>query len=364
MTGPPSPVPVPGPGPVVDVHAHAVPADLVADLVSGHVRFPNVSVSPGPGPGPGDAEAEAGAAGTIFAFAGGPPTRPLAPALTDAGRRRAWLQAQSIGAQVVGGWLDIFGYQLGSAEGADWSRLLTERLAGLCAREGEGRLTPLGTVPLQDPARAADLLPEVLAAGCAGVMVATRAGELELDDPAATPFWEAADDLGTVVYLHPGFGAASRRYEPYGLANGLARIEDSTVTLARLLYAGIPARYPRLRLVVAHGGGALPWVLGRLVRNYEVSGARHADPMESFARLYFDSVVFEPAALELLVRLAGPERVLLGSDYPFPIGDPQPRQVIERSGLSEADARLLLGGNAATVFGLPLPAGGDGAAAP
>jgi aminocarboxymuconate-semialdehyde decarboxylase len=194
------------------------------------------------------------------------------------------------------------------------------------------------------PARAArDPLPRC--------QIATRAGGRELDDPALTPFWEAADAAGTVVYLHPGFAGATPRYADFGLLNGLGRVEDSTVTLARLLYAGLPARYPGARLVVAHGGGALPYVLGRLVRNHVINPGSTADPVESFAHLYFDSVVFDPSALEFLVAKAGPDRVMLGSDYPFPIGDLTPRAVVERAGLPENDRGQILGGNAARLFG-------------
>jgi len=319
----------------VDVHAHAVPSALVAELAAGRIRFPHVAV-------------ERIGSGHALAFGGGPPTRPIAAGLTDAGRRDAWLTEQGIARQVVGGWLDMFGYELPAGEGADWAVALTEALTGLAA--ADGRLIPLATVPLQDPARAAAALHEPPAAGLPGVMIATRAGERELDDPALTPFWEAADAAGAVVYLHPGF-SGSVRYADFGLVNGLARVEDSTVTLARLLYAGVPARYPGARLVAAHGGGALPYVLGRLVRNHVINPGGTADPLESFARLYFDSVVFDPAVLEFLVARAGPDRVLLGSDYPFPIGDLTPRDVVERAGLPAGDRGRILGGNAARLFG-------------
>jgi len=319
----------------VDVHAHAVPSALVAELATGRIRFPHVAV-------------ERIGSGHALAFGGGPPTRPIAAGLTDAARRDAWLTEQGIARQVVGGWLDIFGYELPAGEGADWAVALTEALTGLAA--ADGRLIPLATVPLQDPARAAAALHEPPAAGLPGVMIATRAGERELDDPALTPFWEAADAAGAVVYLHPGF-SGSVRYADFGLVNGLARVEDSTVTLARLLYAGVPARYPGARLVAAHGGGGLPYVLGRLVRNHVINPGRTADPLESFARLYFDSVVFDPAVLEFLVARAGPDRVLLGSDYPFPIGDLTPRDVVERAALRVGDRGQILGGNAARLFG-------------
>jgi aminocarboxymuconate-semialdehyde decarboxylase len=324
-------------GHAVDVHAHAVPAGLIGDLAAGRVRFPHIAVQRA---GPGHA----------LAFNGGPPTRPIAPGLTDAGLRDAWLAGQRIDRQVVGGWLDIFGYQLPPDEGADWAVALTEGLAALGA--ADPRLVALGTVPLQDPARAAAALHEPPVAGLPGVMIATRAGERELDDPALTPFWEAADAAGAVVYVHPGF-AGSARYGDFGLVNGLARVEDSTVTLARLLYAGVPARYPGARIVAAHGGGALPYALGRLIRNHVINPGSTADPLESFARLYFDSVVFDPAVLEFLVAKAGRDRVMLGSDYPFPIGDLAPREVVERASLGDGPRSGIMGGNAARLFGHP-----------
>jgi aminocarboxymuconate-semialdehyde decarboxylase len=336
-------------GGVVDVHAHIVPPVLMAELAAGRVRFPHVEVRRHDG-------------GHAVAFGGGPPTRPLTAGLTDPGLRAAWLTEQGIARQVVSGWLDVFGYELPAGEGADWATALTEAIAELAG--ADGRLIPLGTVPLQDPGRAAAALHEGPAARCPGVMIATRAGGRELDDPAFTPFWEAADAARTVVYLHPGSARATARYADFGLVNGLARLEDSTVTLARLLHAGVPARYPGARLVVAHGGGALPYVLGRLIRNHVIDPGGTADPVESFARLYFDSVVFDPRVLEFLVAKAGPARVLLGSDYPFPIGDPSPRTVVERAALPEEHRDQILGGNAARLFGAAPASAAPGAPAP
>jgi aminocarboxymuconate-semialdehyde decarboxylase len=332
--------------PPVDIHAHAVPAGLLADLAAGRMRFPHVELSRTDG-------------GPVMSFNGGPPTRPIAPGLTDPARQAAWLAEQGIARQVVSGWLDVFGYELPADEGADWAVALTDAITELAA--ADDRLTPLGTVPLQDPGRSASLLQERYRTNLPGVMISTRAAGRELDDPALTPFWEAADAAGAVVYLHPGSGA-SARYADFGLVNGLARIEDSTVTLARLLYAGVPARYPAMKLVVAHGGGALPFVLGRLVRNHLITPGT-ADPVESFGCLHFDSVVFDPGALEFLVAKAGPGRVLLGSDYPFPIGDPAPRAVLERASLPGADRDLILGGNAERLFG-PVAHGSADASAP
>jgi aminocarboxymuconate-semialdehyde decarboxylase len=327
---------VTAPGRVIDAHAHLVPGGLLADLAAGRASFPHVEVRPRDG-------------SYVVSFNGSDPTRPVAAGLTDPGRRAAWLAARGIGQQIVSGWLDIYGYSLPGAEGAEWAEALTEAIVAETA--GDDSLIPLGTVPLQDPPRAAEAVRQQSAAGLAGVMIATRAGDLELDDPACTPFWEAADDVAALVYLHPGFGGASPRYQRFGLLNGLARLEDSTVTLARILYAGIPARFGRARLVAAHGGAALPYVLGMLTRNHLINSGSTADPAESFARLYFDSVVFDPAALSFLVTIAGADRVLLGSDYPFPIGDPDPRTVVENAGLDARKRAQVLGGTAAALLG-------------
>ena len=241
-------------------------------------------------------------------------------------------------------WPDLYGYSLPADEGADWAAQLTGALRAFCA--ADPRLTALATVPLQDPVAAA-----VAVSGSAGVVIGTRAGLRELDDPTFTPFWEAADAAGTVVFLHPGYGSVRRRYVDFGLMSGLGRIEDGTVTLARLLHAGIPARFPGLKLVVANGGGAVPYVLGRLVRNHLLDPARTHDPLESFALVYFDSVLSDSVALEFLVAKAGADHVLLGSDYPFGIGDPAPRETVGRARLTLGERELILGRTAATLFG-------------
>jgi aminocarboxymuconate-semialdehyde decarboxylase len=322
-------------GAVVDVHAHLVPAGVLSDVAAGRSRFPHVEVRPHE-----DSH--------VVSFCGGPPTRPVAPGLTASEKRREWLEEQLIDRQLVGGWLDLFGYQLPAGEGADWARLFTESLVE--QTRADPRLLPLGTVPLQDPEAAAAALSAQRAAGLPGIMIATRAGGRELDHPDFTPLWEAAHESGAIVFLHPGFGAASQRYEDFGLVNGLARLEDTTVTLARVLHAGVPARFPGMKLVVAHGGAALPYVLGRLTRNHLLHRDSTADPVESFAQLYFDTVLFDPAALEFLVRKAGAGRVLLGSDYPFPIGDLSPRGIVESAALTPEERSRILGSSAAALL--------------
>jgi aminocarboxymuconate-semialdehyde decarboxylase len=321
----------------IDVHAHIVPEPLIHALAADRSLFPNVAV---------DITDE----GPRFTFADSPPTRTLKEGLFNADRRADWMSEQRIAVQVVGGWLDVLGYELAGDEGADWASFLTEQIVST-AQKTSG-MVPLGTVALQDPARAAQGVPQAVASGCPGIMIGTRAGDLELDDARYDDLWAAADEAGAVVFVHPGFAGSNPRYRDYGLTNGLARLEDTTVTMARLLYAGVPARFPRMKLVIAHGGAALPYVLGRLVQNYLVSSKAYADPVESFSLLHFDSVLFDAASLEFLCRRCGADHVLLGSDFPFPIGDLAPRRVVEESSLTAAEQALILNGNARRLLGV------------
>lgn len=321
---------------VTDIHAHMVPSSLLERLHHEPTAFPNIEVT-------------AHESTYRVAFNGGAPTRPINPGLTDVGRRLAWLDENHIDRQVVGGWLDVFGYELDPGEGEEWSDALTRSLADTV--RDEPRLVALGTVPLQDPQRAAAALLRQHEAGLPGIMIATRAGGRELDDDAFTPFWEAADQSGAIVLLHPGFGAAGDRYRDFGLVNGLARLEDTTVTLARMLYAGVPARFANAKIIVAHAGAALPYVLGRLIQNHLINKETTKDPVESFSQLYFDSVVFDHDALALLVGKVGADRVLLGSDYPFPIGDLAPRKVIGRLDIPGDQRARVEGANAEELIG-------------
>ncbi len=325
---------------IVDVHAHFLP-QLVRERFSAHAaQFPGVQLL------------EANNS-LRLAFAGGEPTRPISPKLSDIDGRKRWMDANGIDHQLAGGWLDSFGYELPKNEGAAWSRFLNH-----CMRDAlrdEPRFTPLATVPLQDGEEAAAVLSEAWEQGFGGLMIGTlpqgRSGVLE--DPALDVFWRRADELGAAIFLHPMFLCGEPRLADYDLVNAFGRIADTTIAVSRLLYSGHLLRYPRLKLVLAHGGAALPMVMGRLARNYAISPGKYADPRKGFEALWFDSVVFDAAALKLLVETTGAERVMLGSDMPFPIGDPEPRRVIEEGRyLGDVQRRAILGETARRVFRL------------
>jgi aminocarboxymuconate-semialdehyde decarboxylase len=322
---------------IIDTHAHVVPGTLIETLRAERRIFPSVRLI-----------AEGGM--TRMAFAGEPPTRPIAPRLSDLEDRKDWLARQNIDHQVVGGWTDVYGYELPGEEGADWARFLNEHLRN--DADALAALTPLATVPLQNGALAARVLDEALDAGFKGAMIGTQPKGIggNLDDAELEPFWELASARRATIFLHPMYICGDDRLDGYDLLNAVGRLTDTTVAMARLLFSGHLARFPGVTLVVSHGGGALPYALGRLRRNLSIHREGYADPLDGFRRLYFDTVLFEPQALRFLCDVAGSDKVVLGSDYPFPIGDPEPARVVEDTPLTAAERCAILGETAARIF--------------
>ena len=320
----------------IDTHAHVVPASMLEALRGKTRLFPSVRL-------------DTSGAMPRMAFAGGAPGRPIQPRLADLAQRRDWLKQAGVDHQLVGGWTDVYGYELAGPEGADWARFYNEHMARDAA--ALNRLTALATVPLQDGRLAARVLEEALDQGFKGAMIATQPKGVggTLDDPDLDPFWELASARGAAIFLHPHYICGDERLAGYDLVNAVGRLADSTLAVARLLFSGHLARFPGMTLVLSHGGGALPYALGRLKRNRAIH-PDYADPDEGFRRLYFDTVLFEPLALRFLCDVAGADRVMLGSDWPFGIGDPDPCGVVARTRLTAAEREAILGGNAARVF--------------
>lgn len=321
---------------IVDCHAHLVPAELLAAIRRDAARFPNVRVIEDGG-------------SLAFAFAGGKPTRPVSKPLSDVAARVAWMQKQGIDKQVVGGWVDMFGYELTGAEGEAWSSLANETL--MAAAKAEPRFVPLATVPLGDGARAADVLKAAIKAGFAGCMIGTlpRGVGSTLDHADLDPFWAAADETGALVHIHPSFDAGDVRVNDFGLANGLGRITDAAVAVARLISAGHLAKYRQAKFFAPMGGAALPFVLGRLKRNAAITPGV-GDPVAGLGALYTDTILHDARVLKFVIEMMGTERLMMGSDMPFPIGDSAPLQIVAAAGLSAAQATSVNGGLAAQLF--------------
>ncbi len=321
---------------IVDCHGHLVPPDLLAAIRKDAALFPNVR------------QIEDGGS-LALAFAGGKPTRPVSKPLSDIPARLAWMAKQGIDRQVVGGWVDMFGYELPGAEAEAWARLTNECL--LAASKAEPHFVPLATVPLGDGQRAAAVLKEAIAAGFPGAMIGTlpRGVGSTLDAADLDPFWKAADEAGALIHIHPSFDAGDVRVNDFGLANGLGRITDAVVAVARLISAGHIARYKNAKFFAPMGAAALPFVLGRLKRNHAITPGI-GDPVEALAQIYTDTILHDARVLKFVVEMMGTERLMMGSDMPFPIGDTEPLKIVASAGLNSAQIQSINGGLAARVF--------------
>lgn len=324
---------------IIDCHAHLVPPSLLDAIRGEKDKFPSVRLIE-----------EGGSLG--FAFAGNKPTRPVSKPLTDIAARLQWLDTNKIERQVVGGWLDMFGYEIPAEEGDRWSRLINAHLAK--AGKDQPRFIPLATVPLQDGVRAAEVLKDAHAQGFKGAMIGTQPkgkGGV-LDDPSLLPFWQAANDLGSIIFIHPVFESGDDRVHDYGMANAVGRITDTLIAVSRLIYAGHVTRFSNAKIVIGIGGAALPYVIGRLRRNYSLDKDKLGNPDAALAGMYYDTIVQDNRALRYLADVVGADRIMMGSDMPFPIGDLAPLKIVAETTFSDAERASINGGLAAKLFSL------------
>jgi len=206
-------------------------------------------------------------------------------------------------------------------------RVANEGVAALCARRPD-RLVGLGTVALQHPELAAAQIDVAMRSlGLRGAIISTAIAGVELSDTRLDPFWAAAERLAALIFIHPFGCALGARLAPHYLSNVIGQPLETTVALSHLIFGGVLDRFPRLRICAAHGGGYLPFYIGRSDHAYEVrpeSRTPEHPPSEYLGRLWFDSLVYRPDTLRHLIDRVGCTQVLLGTDYPFDMGVQDP----------------------------------------
>src|SRR5690606_8928327 len=194
--------------------------------------------------------------------------------------------------------------------------------------------------------------------GLLGVEIGTHVNHWNLDAPELFPVWEAAQDLGAAIFVHPWDMRGSETIEKYWLPWLLAMPFETSIAMASLILGGVLEKLPRLRLAFAHGGGSFGCLLGRIEHGFQMRPDLcnlHdlQDPSAYLKQCYVDSLVHDPGALQELLRIYGPERVLLGSDYPFPLGELQPGKLIASLQLPAETQTRLLSHNALEWLNLP-----------
>lgn len=278
----------------------------------------------------------------------GPMVGQRIPKLTDVTVRLADMDSQRVDRQWVSASPNHF-YPWAGEELAAWVAGEANRLIAEHVAHAPERLVGLGLVPLQHPHRIVEFLDDARERGLAGVEISSFAGDVELSDPRLEPFWERAAATRAIVFLHPFGCSLDERLDKYYLANTVGQPVENAVALSHLIFAGVLDRHPDLRLVVAHGGGYLPTAIGRSDHAWRVRpDARGCaqEPSSYLRKIWFDTVVHDPLALQHLLANAGATQVVLGSDYPFDMGSTDPVAFVQSADLPVEVERRILAGNA------------------
>jgi aminocarboxymuconate-semialdehyde decarboxylase len=231
-----------------------------------------------------------------------------------------------------------------------------EHVAEICATNPD-RFVGLAHVSLQFPELAARQLGTAITRlGMRGVEIGSRVEDVDLDDPSLDPFWVAAQEHRAPIFIHPSGTTLGKRVARYYLGNIIGNPLDTTIALTNLIFGGVLERFPMLNVVAAHGGGYLPSYFARSVHGHQVRPEMHTisrPPTEYLRRIWIDNLVFEPLFVAHLVTVMGASRIVLGTDYPFDMGQENPVDLIEAvPGLSAADRDRIKGGNAIDLLHL------------
>ena len=327
----------------IDVHAHYVPPQLI-DAVATRGKDVGVQLVPSAGAPP------------ALHFDYGFKVRPFFPRLVESvAERRAWLDAQGIDRQIVGTWPDIFGYGLAPDACVAWHRILNDTLAAWCA-DNSDRFAWIASVPLIRAEAAGEEAERAASLGAIGVIISSNIENVNLGELPLDAFWRKLETLDLPVLIHPVLVAPAPRAAKFALAQVAQYTFDTTLGIGSVLMSGVLDRFPRLRLVLAHGGGAYPYLAGRFdVMHRRMDRAAQGDvasrtPSAYAAQMTYDSIVHAPKALRFLIDLVGLDNVVLGTDYSFPPADMEPLALLRSAGLSAAGIEAIADANPRRVF--------------
>lgn len=304
----------------IDLHTHILPERWL-DLREryGDGRFPHV-------------EHYAPCCAKIYIEGEGP--RELRENVWSPARRIAECDDTGVTLQVLSTMPVMFSYWANPADGHDLAKLLNDHVAGVVA-ENPKRFTGLGTLPTQDTSLAVRELERcVRELHMPGVQIGTHVNGMNLSEPRLFPVFEAAADLGAAVFVHPWDMLAQERMPKYWLPWLVGMPAETSLAICSVIFGGVLERLPKLRIGFAHGGGAFPGSIGRVQHAFDVRPDLCAvdnpvAPRDYLGRFYVDSLTHDADMLRYLIKLLGANRIALGSDYPFPLGEARPGALIE-----------------------------------
>ena len=251
----------------------------------------------------------------------------------------------------------MFSYWARAEDALDLSRFLNDHIAGIVDRFPK-RFVGLGTVPMQDSDLAIRELERcVKVLGLAGIEIGSHINGRNLDDPRVVAVFEAAQELGASVFVHPWDMLGRERMDRYWLPWLVGMPAETSLSICCMIFGGVFEKLPNLRVCFAHGGGAFPSSLGRIEHGFHarpdlVAVNNKTNPSAYIGRFFVDSLVHDPEFLRYMLKLMGARTIALGSDYPFPLGEARPGEMIEAMNLDEATAERLLNGSALEWLGV------------
>jgi aminocarboxymuconate-semialdehyde decarboxylase len=230
------------------------------------------------------------------------------------------------------------------------SQFLNDHIAGLVQRWPK-RFVGLGTVPMQDPELTVKELERCKAIGLAGIQVGTHVEGMNLGEPRLLPVFQACEELGLCVFVHPWDMMGKERMDKYWLPWLVGMPAETSLAISSMIFSGLFEKLPKLRVAFAHGGGAFPATIGRIQHGFEVRPDLCAvdndkEPRHYLGKFWIDALVHDPAMLAYVAELVGADRVAMGTDYPFPLGELEPGALIRSMPWDDVKKEMLLSGAA------------------
>ncbi len=268
----------------------------------------------------------------------------------SAERRIEECDASSVNVQVLSTVPVMFSYWAKAADGAQIAGFLNDGIAEIVGRFPQ-RFIGLGTVPMQNAKLAAAELERCKKIGLVGVQIGTNINQLNLGEPQFFEFFAACESLGMAVFVHPWEMMGEREMQKYWLPWLVGMPAETSRAICSLIFSSVLEKLPNLRICFAHGGGSFPYTLGRIEHGFEVRPDLCAidnphNPRNYLGKFWLDSLVHDAAMLEYLVKLIGAEKVALGTDYPFPLGEEVAGSLIESVDFDDPTKAQMLHGAA------------------
>ncbi len=250
----------------------------------------------------------------------------------------------------------MFSYWAKPDDCLEVSKFLNDHIAGIVNRYPK-RFAGLGTIPLQDPDMAIRELERCMQIGLRGVQIGSHVNDWNLNAPELFPVFQAAEKLGAAVFVHPWDMMGQEKMQRYWLPWLVGMPAETSLAICSMIFGGVFERLPNLRVAFAHGGGSFPSTIGRIEHGFNcrpdlVAIDNNVNPRNYIGKFYFDSLVHDPDMLRFLVNLTGADKIALGSDYPFPLGEDIPGSLIKSMEYDEAVKERLLSGTALEWMGV------------